>query len=77
MARGQRKTIERKIEEKQAVIDALAERMEKEQEEFAALLEEQKRIKLSELAAIIDNADLSLEEAEQILREHTGQSCGE
>ena len=71
MARGQRKTIEQKIEEKQAVIDALTQRMEKEQEELRALLEEQRLMKLAEIEAIIENADLSIEEVEQILMEHT------
>ena len=71
MARGQRKTIEQKIEEKQAAIDALAQRMEKEQEELRALLEEQRLMKLAEIEAIIENADLSIEEVEQILMEHT------
>lgn len=70
MARGQRKTIEQKIEEKQAAIDALAQRMEKEQEELRALVEEQRLMKLAEIEAIIENADLSIEEAEQILMEH-------
>lgn len=70
MARGQRKTIEQKIEEKQAAIDALAQRMEKEQEELRALLEEQRMMKLAEIEAIIENADLSIEEVEQILMEH-------
>lgn len=70
MARGQRKTIEQKIEEKQAAIDALAQRMEKEQEELRALLEEQRLMKLAEIEAIIENADLSIEEVEQILMEH-------
>lgn len=70
MARGQRKTIEQKIEEKQAVIDALTQRMEKEQEELRVLLEEQRLMKLAEIEAIIENADLSIEEVEQILMEH-------
>lgn len=70
MARGQRKTIEQKIEEKQAAIDALAQRMEKEQEELRALLEEQRLMKLAEIEAIIENAELSIEEVEQILMEH-------
>lgn len=70
MARGQRKTIEQKIDEKQAAIDALAQRMEKEQEELRALLEEQRLMKLAEIEAIIENADLSIEEVEQILMEH-------
>ena len=70
MARGQRKTIEQKIEEKQAAIDALAQRMEKEQEELRALVEEQRLMKLAEIEAIIENADLSIEEAEHILMEH-------
>ena len=70
MARGQRKTIEQKIEEKQAAIDTLAQRMEKEQEELRALLEEQRLMKLAEIEAIIENADLSIEEVEQILMEH-------
>lgn len=70
MARGQRKPIEQKIEEKQKIIDSLEIRIEKEKEELQELLSEQKWAKLEEIGAIIENANLSMEEVEKILSEH-------
>lgn len=43
MARGQRKSIENKIAEKEELINALNVRLEKENSELKALLSEQKR----------------------------------
>ena len=43
MARGQRKSIEEKIQQKQEVIDALEVRLEHEREELEALICEQKQ----------------------------------
>ncbi|MCI8355603.1 MAG: hypothetical protein HFI47_11155 [Lachnospiraceae bacterium] len=70
MARGQRKPIEQKIEEKQKVIDSLEIRIEKEREELQELLNEQKWAKLEEIGAIIESSNLSMEEVEKILSEH-------
>ena len=70
MARGQRKPIEQKIEEKQKVIDSLEIRIEKEREELQELLNEQKWAKLEEIGAIIESSNLSMEEVEKILPEH-------
>ena len=70
MARGQRKPIEQKIEEKQKVIDSLETRIEKEREELQELLNEQKWAKLEEIGAIIESSNLSMEEVEKILSEH-------
>ncbi len=70
MARGQRKTIEQKIEEKQNIIDSLEIRIEKEREELQELLREQKLMKLEEIGSIIENANLSMEEVERILSEY-------
>ena len=70
MARGQRKPIEQKIEEKQKVIDSLEIRIEKEREELQELLNEQKWAKLEEIGAIIESSNLSMEEGEKILSEH-------
>ncbi len=70
MARGQRKTIEQKIEEKQNIIDSLEIRIEKEREELQELLKEQKLMKLEEIGSIIENANLSMEEVERILSEY-------
>ncbi|MGN0376477.1 MAG: hypothetical protein ACI4ED_02470 [Suilimivivens sp.] len=71
MARGPKKTIEQKIEEKKNVIDSLEIRIEKEKEELQELLEEQKLMKLEEIGTIIENASLSIEEVERILSEYT------
>ncbi|MBO5054837.1 MAG: hypothetical protein J5988_09360 [Eubacterium sp.] len=70
MARGQRKTIEQKIEEKQRVIDSLEIRIEKEREELQELLDEQKMSRLEEIGSIIENSNLSMEEVERILVEY-------
>ncbi len=70
MARGQRKTIEQKIEEKQRVIDSLEIRIEKEREELQELVSNQKMMKLEEIGNIIENSNLSMEEVERILSEH-------
>ena len=70
MARGQRKPIEQKIEEKQRIIDSLEIRIEKEREELQDLLDEQKFAKLEEIGAIIESPNLSMEEVEKILSEH-------
>lgn len=70
MARGQRKTIEQKIEEKQRVIDSLEIRIEKEREELQELLDEQKMSRLEEIGNIIENSNLSMEEVERILAEY-------
>lgn len=70
MARGQRKTIEQKIEEKQRVIDSLEIRIEKEREELQELLDEQKMSRLEEIGSIIENSNLSMEEVERILAEY-------
>lgn len=70
MARGQRKTIEQKIEEKQRVIDSLEIRIEKEREELQELVSNQKMMKLEEIGNIIENSNLSMEQVERILSEH-------
>lgn len=70
MARGQRKPLEQKIEEKQRIIDSLEIRIEKEREELRDLLNEQKFAKLEEIGAIIESSNLSMEEVERILSEH-------
>ncbi|MBD5396141.1 MAG: hypothetical protein HDR71_18220 [Lachnospiraceae bacterium] len=70
MARGQRKSIEQKIEEKQNIIDSLEIRIEKEKEELQELLNEQRLTKLEEIGSIIENSNLSMEEAERILSEY-------
>lgn len=75
MARGPKKTMEQKIEEKKNIIDSLELRIEKEKEELQELLEEQKLMKLEEIGTIIENANLSIEEAEKILSEYTSQAA--
>lgn len=70
MARGQRKTIEQKIEEKKNMIDSLEIRIEKEREELQEMINEQKMMKLEELGSIIENSNLSMEEVERILSEY-------
>ena len=70
MARGVRKSIEEKIADKQEVIDALEVRIQKEREELQALINEQRMARLESLEELIDSSNLSLEEVEEILRQH-------
>lgn len=67
MARGPKKTLEQKIEEKKTMIDSLEIRIEKEKEELKELLNEQKLQRLEEIGSLIENANLSIEEVEKIL----------
>jgi len=72
MARGVRKSIEEKIADKQEIIDALETRVLKEKEELQALINEQRISRLESLEELIDNANLSIAEVSEILRQHIG-----
>ncbi len=70
MARGQRRTIEEKIQQKQDVIDSLEVRLEHEREELEALLSEQKQKEVETLYDFIKASDLDVEEATELLKKH-------
>lgn len=68
MARGKRKSIEEKIEEQQNIVDCLQVRLEKENEALNALYREKKELEVSSLYDAIMEANLSIEEATEIIK---------
>ncbi|MDE6845484.1 MAG: hypothetical protein K2J99_06920 [Lachnospiraceae bacterium] len=73
MARGQRKSIEEKIQQKQQVIDALETRIEHEREELEALISEQKQKEVESLYDFIKTSDLSVDEATEVLQQYVAE----
>lgn len=69
MARGPRKTLEDKIEEKRDVIANLEARLNHEYEELQALLDEQDRRELEKLKEVLDDSGLSIEELISVAKE--------
>lgn len=70
MARGQRRTIEDKIAEKEELIKALNTRIEKESKELKALLGEQKQKEVEILYDFIKTSHLGLNEATEVLQQY-------
>lgn len=70
MARGQRRTIEDKIAEKEELIKTLNIRIEKESKELKALLGEQKQKEVEILYDFIKTSNLGLNEATEILQRY-------
>ena len=73
MARGQRKSIEEKIQQKQEVIDALEVRIEHEREELEALLIEQKQKEIEILYDFIKTSNLDVFEATEVLQRYLAE----
>ena len=67
MPRGQRKSLEEKIQAKQELINALNIRMESEQRELEELFEQKKRKELEAVSDIIEDAGLAPEEVTEVL----------
>lgn len=70
MARGQRRSIEEKIQQKQEVIDALEVRLEHEREELEALIIEQKQKEVETLYDFIKSTNLGVDEATEVLQQY-------
>ena len=70
MARGQRKSIEEKIAEKQELINSLNSRLEKETEELNSLMNEQKYQEIENLYELVKASNLSVEDVTAILKEY-------
>lgn len=70
MARGQRKTIEEKIKEKEELIGALKVRLKSEQAELDGLYKEKKEKALEGLNQIIDSSGLELSEVSEVLQQY-------
>lgn len=70
MARGQRRSIEEKIQQKQEVIDALEVRIEHEREELETLINEQKQKEVEKLYDFIKTSNLGVLEATEVLQQY-------
>lgn len=70
MARGQRKTLEEKIQAKQELIDALKTRIDSEQRELDELFEEKHRRELEKVSDLIADTGLNAEEVASLLRQY-------
>lgn len=77
MARGQRKTIEEKILQKQEIINNLSVRIESEQNELQALLNEQKQQEIEILYEFIKTSDMSVYEAIELLKNSFNEKYNE
>ena len=69
MARGQRRTIEEKIAEKEELIAALRTRLKSEQSELDALNREKKNRDLDSLNQLLESTGLDISEASDILQD--------
>ncbi|MCI8570110.1 MAG: hypothetical protein HFI43_01710 [Lachnospiraceae bacterium] len=70
MARGQRKTIEEKISEKEELIQALRTRLKSEQNELDSLYREKRDRDLEGLNRLLEESGLNVDEASDILQEY-------
>lgn len=70
MARGQRKTIEEKIAEKEELILALRTRLKSEQSELETLYKEKRDKDLDGINQILEESGLNVDEASEILQEY-------
>lgn len=79
MARGQRKTVEEKIAEKEEVILALRTKLKSEQSELDALYKEKRDRDLEGINQLLASSGLNAEDAYDILQEyilaHTEEEC--
>lgn len=70
MARGQRKTIEEKIGEKEKLIQALKTRLKSEQGELDILYKEKRDRDLEGLTQILSDAGMDIDEASDVLQNY-------
>lgn len=70
MARGQRKSVEDKIAEKEELILALRTRLKSEQSELDTLYKEKRDKDLEELNKLLTTTGLNVNEASDILQEY-------
>ena len=70
MARGQRKTIDERIQAKQEIIDALLVRVESEKKELAALYAEKKRKEMEAVSSLISDTGLQPEEVAEAIQQY-------
>lgn len=75
MARGQRKTIDEKIQQQQHMISALESKLKHANEELEALISKKKTQEVEILYDYIKEADLSVHEATEVLQQYLSGQC--
>ena len=68
MARGQRKTIEEKISEKENLIESLKIRLKSEQRELEELHKEKREVDMKALQEVLEEANITAVDAADIIR---------
>lgn len=77
MARGQRKSIEDKIREKEEVIAALKIRVSSEEKELAELKKEKREKEMAAISCMLEESNISIEKAKEIIGNHIAAMVGE
>lgn len=70
MARGQRRSIEEKIADKEEIIKALQIRLKSEKEELESMHQEKREKDLAKLSEVLKESGLTPDDAADILKEH-------
>ena len=70
MARGPKKSLDDKINEKYSIIEALKIRIKSEQAELDELLKEKQNKEIEELGNVLKDSNLSAEDARRILEDY-------
>ena len=74
MARGQRKPIEEKIREKEAVIAGIKSKLQAEEKELAELKKEKRSREVEQITTMLKEVNISIDEAKAILEQHTAST---
>ncbi len=78
MSRGPRKTIEDKIREKEELIQGLKVRIQSETKELEALRQEKRAKEIEEIAGLLEDSGVTIEQARSILEQHiAGENANE
>lgn len=70
MARGQRKSIDEKIKEKEELIGALKVRIQSEERELNDLITEKRNKEAEAITRMLAEAGISMEEAKNLIAQH-------
>lgn len=70
MARGQRKSIDEKIREKEELIGALKVRVQSEERELNDLITEKRNKEAEAITRMLAEAGISMEEAKDLIAQH-------
>lgn len=73
MARGQRKSIEEKIQQKQELIESIETRLDHERKELEVLLSEQQQQEVKNLNDFLKTFGLSVNEATEVLQQYLSE----